>query len=326
MEPKAKYLRELLARPQGVFAFGVSSAFDAILAAAVGHEVIYCGGYAASAMRGFPDIGLVTATEMLQHHQYISDRVEVPCIGDADDGYGDAKNVRRTVYDFLTKTRLAALHLEDQVGPKRCGHIAGRRILSLKEARGKIRAAVAVRDELRSDVPIIARTDAAGAAGNRPDPLYGCDIEAAAERSRAYADEGADLIWPELPNENAVSLEGFMERFRRSCPATMVAVNISMSFSWTHPNALTSEKIRELGVKLPFSTYPSLRAQALAVLEVAGWFADDYVGGSRKILDKVKGTPVEKIMDVLGVRGWQDFERDFIPGAEERLNKSQGHK
>lgn len=149
MKHPAEVLRELLGRPGGVFAFGVSNAFDAILAVMAGHEAIYSGGYAASAMRGFPDIGQVTATEMLQHHQYITDTVkQTPCIGDADDGYGDAKNVRRTIYDLLTKTRLAAIHLEDQVGPKRCGHIAGKGVLSLDEAVGKIRAAVKVRKNL----------------------------------------------------------------------------------------------------------------------------------------------------------------------------------
>lgn len=329
MKHPAEVLRELLGRPGGVFAFGVSNAFDAILAVMAGHEAIYSGGYAASAMRGFPDIGQVTATEMLQHHQYITDTVkQTPCIGDADDGYGDAKNVRRTIYDLLTKTRLAAIHLEDQVGPKRCGHIAGKGVLSLDEAVGKIRAAVKVREELSSPVVLIARTDAAGAAGSNPDERFGCDIQAAAERAAAYAAAGADGVWPELPDENADSLEEFVEEFRRRwrSPETFVAVNISMSFSWTHPNMLTSRKIRELGVKLPFSTYPSLREEAMAVLAAAYRFRADYIDAVKRTLERSRNTPVEKIMDVLGVKWWQDFEREFIPGADERLRKSQGHK
>lgn len=326
MAHPAEILKDLLKRPQGVFAYGVSNAFDAILAVMAGHEAIYCGGYAASAMRGFPDMGQLTATEMLQHHQYISDRVKVPCIGDADDGYGDAKNVRRSFYDLLTKTRLAAVHLEDQVAPKRCGHIAGKRILPLKEAVGKIRAAVRVREELRSTVLLIARTDAAGSEGCRIDPLYGCDIMAAVERAVAFAEAGADAVWPELPDENAASLEGFVEEFRRRSSDTIIAVNISMSFPWTHPNMLTTRKIRELGVKLAFSTYPALRAEALAVLASAYHFKVDYVEAAKNTLEMSRGTPVEKIMDVLGVKWWQDFEKEFIPGAEDRLQKSQGHK
>lgn len=89
---------------------------------------------------------------------------------------------------------------------------------------------------------------------------------------------------------------------------------------------LTSRKIRELGVKLPFSTYPSLREEAMAVLAAAYRFRADYIDAVKRTLERSRNTPVEKIMDVLGVKWWQDFEREFIPGADERLRKSQGHK
>mgnify|MGYP001579072498 FL=1 len=129
-------LREEIVVNGGAFAYGISSAFDALVAYKAGQKIMYVGGYAASGLRGFPDMGIMTPTEMLQHIQYICEAVpDGIFMVDIDDGYGGVHNVRRIVRDLLTKTSIAAFHMEDQRNPKRCGHIAGKEIVPEEEYR-----------------------------------------------------------------------------------------------------------------------------------------------------------------------------------------------
>src|SRR5262249_43337482 len=132
--------------------------------------------------------------------RYIANAVPVPVIADADNGYGNAINVMRTVREYIG-TGVAGIHIEDQVIPKRCGHVAGRRVIPLEEAVGKYRAADAVRRELDPDFVLIARTDARGASGG--------SLDEAIRRANAYLAAGADLAFVEGPTS--------VEEVRRVC-------------------------------------------------------------------------------------------------------------
>lgn len=168
----------------------VVSAYDALTARtaeAAGFEILHVTGFgSAAALTGGPDIGLVTMTETVEVTRRICDAVERPVIADADCGYGNPLNVMRTVR-ALEAAGAAGLHLEDQVTPKRCGHMAGKAVIPAAEMVAKIAAATeARRDE---DFVIIARTDARAPEG----------LEAALERAYAYAAAGADVLFVEAP-------------------------------------------------------------------------------------------------------------------------------
>lgn len=168
----------------------VVSAYDALTARtaeAAGFEILHVTGFgSAAALTGGPDIGLVTMTEMVETTRRICDAVERPVIADADCGYGNPLNVMRTVR-ALEAAGAAGLHLEDQVTPKRCGHMAGKAVIPTAEMVAKVAAATDARRD--PDFVIIARTDARAPEG----------LDAALERAHAYSAAGADVLFVEAP-------------------------------------------------------------------------------------------------------------------------------
>jgi carboxyvinyl-carboxyphosphonate phosphorylmutase len=180
-------LRELLARPEPLAAPGAYDALSARLVEQAGFDVVYMTGFGTTAsLAGRPDVGLLTGTEMVDNARRIAAAVDVPVIADADTGYGNAINVVRTVQAY-EQAGVAGIHLEDQVMPKKCGHMSGKAVIPVDEMVGKIRAAVAARRD--PDFLLIARTDAAAVEG----------LSAAIDRARAYADAGADVLFVEAP-------------------------------------------------------------------------------------------------------------------------------
>ena len=180
-------LRELLARPEPLVAPGAYDALSARLVEQAGFDVVYMTGFGTTAsLVGRPDVGLLTGTEMVDNARRIAAAVDVPVIADADTGYGNAINVVRTVQAY-EQAGVAGIHLEDQVMPKKCGHMSGKAVIPADEMAGKIRAAVAARRD--PDFLLIARTDAAAVEG----------LSAAIDRARAYADAGADVLFVEAP-------------------------------------------------------------------------------------------------------------------------------
>jgi methylisocitrate lyase len=150
-----------------------------------GYEAIYLSGAALSAgVLALPDVGLITLTELVEQVNYMTSRVGIPVIVDADTGFGDTVNVERTVVE-LERAGAAAIQLEDQVLPKRCGHLSGKTLVSTEAMCAKLRAAAAARAD--EQTVIIGRTDARGVE----------DFDAAVERARQYAAAGADWIFPE---------------------------------------------------------------------------------------------------------------------------------
>ena len=180
-------LRELLARPEPLVAPGAYDALSARLVEQAGFDVVYMTGFGSTAsLAGRPDVGLLTGTEMVDNARRIAAAVDVPVIADADTGYGNAINVVRTVQAY-EQAGVAGIHLEDQVMPKKCGHMSGKAVIPADEMAGKIRAAVEARRD--PDFLLIARTDAAAVEG----------LSAAIDRGRAYADAGADVLFVEAP-------------------------------------------------------------------------------------------------------------------------------
>ena len=180
-------LRQLLMQPGAVMAPGVADAMNARIVAKHGFEAIYMTGAGTTAVRlGMPDVGLLTLTEMADNAGRIADASGLPLIADGDNGYGGVLNVRRTVQAY-ERAGVAAVHIEDQVMPKRCGHLAGKTLVPCVEMESKIKAAVDAR--IDPDFMIIARTDAIGVDG----------FDAAMERAARYRDAGADMLFIEAP-------------------------------------------------------------------------------------------------------------------------------
>jgi 2-methylisocitrate lyase-like PEP mutase family enzyme len=173
--------QRLQAGPMLVAPF-VLNALHAKIAEAVGFEAVYMTGAGTAAERGFPDVGLLTLTEMVSNARYIANAVRLPVICDADTGYGNPLNVQRTVREYEA-AGVAGIHLEDQVFPKKCGFFAGKQVIPLEEHVQKIRAALDARTD--ADFVIIARCDAYAVTG----------WEDTVQRCRAYRDAGADLVF-----------------------------------------------------------------------------------------------------------------------------------
>lgn len=183
-------LRALLTREELLTAPGVYDGLSAKIAEAAGVAVLYVSGGAIARSMGYPDIGLVTLTEMQRRLEEIRAVTALPLVVDADTGYGNALNVIRTVRAYA-RSGAAALHIEDQVEPKRCGHYEGKKVVDIAEMIQKIQAAVEACGD--SGLLIIARTDARAVLG----------LDAAIERGNAYAEAGADMIFVEAPQSLA---------------------------------------------------------------------------------------------------------------------------
>jgi 2-methylisocitrate lyase-like PEP mutase family enzyme len=184
-------LRSLVARKNGLVAPGAYDGVSARLVERAGFSAVYMTGYGTSASRlGLPDLGYAGLAEMADHARNLAAAVSIPLIADADTGYGNALGVRRTVQTYEA-AGVAALHLEDQVAPKRCGHLSGHQVVPLGEFAGKIRAAVDARRD--PDLLIIARTDAISAVG----------FDEALRRGEAAARAGADVLFIEAPRDES---------------------------------------------------------------------------------------------------------------------------
>ena len=182
MNEQRSRLRDLLAGPEMIVAPFVYDCLQAKLAAAAGFDAVYMTGFGTSAARGYPDLGMLTMTEMVANARAISQSVNVPVICDADTGYGNPLNVWRTVREY-EDAGASALHIEDQVFPKRCGFLAGKQVIAMEEMVPKVRAACDARRD--PNLVIIARTDALAVNG-------WADVM---RRAQAYRAAGADLIF-----------------------------------------------------------------------------------------------------------------------------------
>ncbi len=227
-----KKLRERLQKKEILIVPGVYDALTAKIAVAAGFESLAMGGYAIAASRlGEPDVGYLSMTEMAEALAMITRAAEVPIIADGDTGYGNALSARRTMREYEA-AGAAAILLEDQVWPKRCGHMAGKQVVEAEEHAKKLRAAADAK--IDPDTILIARTDARAVLG----------LDAAIERGRRYLDSGADALFVEAPHN-----EWELEEIRRSFPDEILMAN--MIEGGRTPN-LTAADLENMGYNIVF--------------------------------------------------------------------------
>ena len=214
---RARQLRRLLQQHDIVVAPGAYDAISARAIAQAGFEAVYMTGSGTAAARGFPDFGLLTMTEMADNAGIIARSVELPVISDADTGYGSELNITRTVREFESR-QVAAIHIEDQVDPKRCGHLEDKAVVSTEDFLVRIRAALHARRD--PDFMIIARTDARAVHG----------LDDAIDRVNAALGAGADMAFVEAP-QTLAELEEVPARVRGPCLLNLVVGGKSPVFS-----------------------------------------------------------------------------------------------
>jgi len=242
-------LRELLVQRDLLVAPGAYDALSARLIAQAGFPAVYMTGFGtAASVLGQPDVGLLTMSEMVSRAAALAAVVgDRPLIADADTGYGNPINVRRTVREY-ERAGVAAIHIEDQVWPKKCGHMEGKQVIPVDEMVQKIHAAVDARQD--PDFVIIARTDA--------NAVYG--LEDALRRGRAYRDAGADVIFIEAPRS--------IEELRAIAQAFP---DVPLLYNWAESGKtplLPLEEIHALGFKLVIFPVSMLFAATQALLDL----------------------------------------------------------
>jgi carboxyvinyl-carboxyphosphonate phosphorylmutase len=278
-------LRRMLAEPGLIVAPGAYDGFSARLIEAAGFRVVYMtGAGTAGSHLGQPDLGLTTLTEMVNHAGHLASCLGVPLIADADTGYGNALNAVRTVREY-EKAGVAGLHMEDQVAPKKCGHIAGKQVISARDFAEKLRAAAEHRTD--PDLVLIARTDARAVTG----------LDDAIERGNLYVEAGADVIFVEAPQT-----VGEMERVVREVKAPLLA---NMVPGGKTPSVKTAE-LERMGFKIAIfpavcmaAAIPAIE-QALRLLRETG--TDWHEGSVLSPMD---------IFRRVGFDWWNDIEQKF---------------
>ena len=312
---KARELREKLNTQDFVFAPGMYHALDARLAEMTGHDAAYMSGYSTVLGQfGFPDLEMVTMTEMVENAKRMVEATNLPIIADCDTGYGGIHNVRRAVREY-EKAGVAAIHIEDQTTPKRCGHIAGKQIVSREKARARFEAAVDAKQS--EDTIIIARTDAYGSSNG--------DWEEHLERGRIYADAGVDLVWPEMPNPSREDAVNYAEAIHETHPDLKLAFNYSSSFAWSEEeDPLTFQELGDLGYKYIFITLFGLHSGAHAVYEDFKKLAEQDEEGQFDLEQRYLDHPTESHHELSFVSRYQNIETEFDPEARRRIEKSEG--
>jgi 2-methylisocitrate lyase-like PEP mutase family enzyme len=285
MDPRTR-LRELLAGSGYTIAPGAVDPLTARLVELAGFDAVYLTGGGYSRSQGFPDLGLLTMTEITSWIARVVETVSIPVISDADTGYGNALNVVRAVREF-ERTGAAALHLEDQVTPKRCGHYAGKAVVATAEMVGKIKAAVDTRRD--ENFVIIARTDARAVEG----------LDAAIERVQAYLEAGADVGFVEAP-QSRDELAAVAERVH----APLVA-NI---FAGGKTPPLPAAELQALGYRL--GIYPS-QAHRAAIRATQELLAELFANGDTAAIEHRLATFADREVAVDTER-WESIEQRYL--------------
>jgi 2,3-dimethylmalate lyase len=283
-------LRELLAGPEPVLAPGAYDALSAQLVEGAGFGAVYVTGFGTSAsMLGRPDIGLLTFSEMVDNARRIAQAVKVPLIADVDDGYGNPLNVIRTVREYEA-AGISAVHIEDQVSPKKCGHMEGKQVIEASEMVEKIRAAVEARQS--EEFVIIGRTDARAVEG----------IEGALERARLYREAGADVLFVEAP-QSEEEISAVAEAFP----------DVPLLFNWVESGKtppVELERLRELGYRLVIFPISTLLAATGAIKETLARIRSE--GSPIGIMDRLLG--FGEFTDLIGLPEIQEIEERYEDG------------
>lgn len=282
-------LRQRLSRAEILVAPGAYDAFTARLIEAAGFEAVYLSGAGVSyANLGQPDVGLLTQTEMLERVAHVASAISLPLIADGDTGYGNAINLMRTLR-LWEQAGAAAIQVEDQRFPKRCGHLTNKELISTEEMAGKIRAARAAR---RSDeFLIIARSDARGVAG----------LEEAIRRGRSYVEAGADVLFIEAPHSRDE-----LQAIARAFPGVPLMANI---VEGGQTPLLSVDELQNLGYSLVIFPNSLTRHFARAGLNLLAELKAR--GTTHHLLDQMM--PFDELNQLLGIERFQELERAYLP-------------
>ena len=282
-----RVLRDHLRGPEILIAPGAHNAFTARIIEQAGFQAVYLTGSGASMdLLGMPDLGFLTMTEMVSHARNIVQATRLPVIADADTGYGNALNVVRTIREY-EKAGVAGVHIEDQVAPKRCGHFAGKEVISREEMVGKIEAALDARND--PDFLIIARTDARAVLG----------LTEAVERGRAYRKAGADMIFVDAPES-----EEELRVIARSIPAPLMA---NLSEGGKTP-LLSARELQDMGYRLVIYPRSAAGAAAKAIQELMAVLKKE--GTTKSFLDRM--VSFEGRNRITGLAHYQELEKKYL--------------
>lgn len=280
-------LKKLLQRDRLLVAPGCFDGLSARLVEEAGFEAAYLSGGAVARSMGIPDIGLVTMSESIERAVQVISAVKIPVIADADTGYGNAVNLVRTVQAF-ERVGVAAIHIEDQVTPKRCGHLDGKEVISLAEMKLKLKAALESRTD--PDFCIIARTDARGVHG----------LDHAIARAKAFAELGVDAIFVEAPQS-----EEELAEIPRRLPGVALLVNV---FKGGKTPMLPMQRLQQMGYRI--AIYPS-ETQRAAIHAMRTALATLRRDGTTESIDE-KLTSFKERDSVVGLDEWQKIERAYL--------------
>lgn len=282
-----KVLRRLIADEEMHFVPGVYDGLSAHLVEQSGFKAAYMtGAGTAASLIGKPDLGLTTLTEMAGHAARLASAIDIPLIADADTGYGNALHVYRTVKEY-ERAGVAALHLEDQVFPKRCGHLEGKQVVPKGEFVAKIRAAVDARAD--PELVIIARTDARAPLG----------FDEAIERANRYAEAGADVIFVEAPQT--------LEEIER-IPKEVAAPTMFNLVAAGKTPQLEPARLRDLGYAFAIVPGISMNAAVVAIKESLDRLRS---GG----VPDASGMSPHDLFSIVGLDFWMGLSDRY--GAEE---------
>ena len=280
-------LRARLQSGEILVAPGAYDALTARLLEQAGFEAVYRGGYAASAAAfALPDLGITTLTDMVDHLRRMTNAIDLPVIADADTGYGEVPQVVHTVHE-LEAAGAAAIQFEDQVFPKRCGHMEGKKVIPAEEMVIKLRAALAARRN--PETVIIARSDATAVTG----------LDDAIARSRMYADAGADVIFIDAP-----TCEDDLRAIAGGGINAVLMVNVS---EYGKTPDLGAKRFEELGFGLVIYPSSTLFAAAQSTKELAAQLMAD---GST-VASVPRMMPFDEINGILGKDEWDSLEDDL---------------
>ncbi|MGW0983047.1 methylisocitrate lyase [Streptomyces xiamenensis] len=279
---RRRALRDRLAAPDLLVMPGALNPLSARLIQDTGFEAAYLSGAVLAADLGLPDIGLTTSAEVAARAQQTTRVTDLPVLLDADTGFGEPMNAARTV-QLMEDAGLAGLHLEDQVNPKRCGHLDGKSVVPREEMTRRVRAAVDARRD--PDFLLMARTDARAVEG----------LAAAIDRAKAYVDAGADAVFPE-----ALADEGEFEAFRRAVPVPLLA-NMT-EFGKGRP--LNAATLQDLGYDIALYPVTLLRLAMGAAEEGLRTLAAE--GTVQSLLPRMQTR--SRLYELLGYREYTAFD------------------
>jgi 2-methylisocitrate lyase-like PEP mutase family enzyme len=280
-------LKQLLKRNKLLVAPGCFDGLSARLVQEAGFEAAYLSGGAVARSMGIPDIGLVTMSESIDRAVQVVSAINIPIIADADTGYGNAVNLVRSVREF-ERAGVAAIHIEDQITPKRCGHLDGKEVISQEEMELKLKAALAARND--PDFGIIARTDARGVNG----------FEDAVKRANAFAKLGVDAIFFEAPQS-----EEELAEIPKQVPNIPLLVNV---FKGGKTPMLPMDRLEKMGFRI--AIYPS-ETQRAAIHAMRTALSTLKREGTTESID-ANLTTFKDRDKVVGLDDWNKIEREFM--------------